>query len=83
MQSFKLVMSTCNTCARPFGFFNKELGCPRCKRVFCKKCLGHKIRVSTDLKKMIYVCLKCSKVPNTNSSNAKKKGQEEIENILK
>ncbi|CRL06023.1 CLUMA_CG018970, isoform A [Clunio marinus] len=77
-------MSTCNTCARSFGFFNREQGCPRCKKIFCKKCLNHKIPESAEnLRKMIYVCLRCSRIPLNDNSKPKKGKQEEIEDILK
>lgn len=78
-------MSSCNTCAKSFGFWNKETGCPRCKRVFCKKCLNHKVPESAEnLKKLIYVCLKCSIVPVDNpSSTSKKVTPDQLEDILK
>lgn len=78
-------MSSCNTCAKTFGFWNKEMGCPRCKRVFCKKCLGHKVPESAEnLKKCIYVCLRCSKVPLDNPSSASKKvTPDQLEDIFK
>jgi hypothetical protein len=76
-------MSCCNTCAKEFGFWTKELGCPRCKRVFCKNCLSHKVPESPEnLKKKINVCLRCSKVPLNDLSSSKPK-QEKLEDILK
>ena len=77
-------MSTCNTCAKGFGFFSKELGCPRCKRVFCKKCLNYKIPESPEnLKKLIFVCLRCSKVPLNDASPSKAMKKDQIEELLK
>lgn len=75
-------MSSCNTCARGFGFWNKEQGCPRCKKIYCKKCLNHKVPESPEnLKKMIYVCLRCSKMPLVEPKKITK--QEQIEEMLK
>jgi FYVE zinc finger len=78
----KEMSNCCNTCAKGFGFFTKEHGCPRCKRVFCKNCLGHKVPESADLRKFIYVCLKCSKIPLNDASPSKKEKQENIEEML-
>ncbi|XP_070502857.1 abscission/NoCut checkpoint regulator [Chironomus tepperi] len=67
-------MSNCNTCGKSFGFFTKELGCPKCNKVFCKKCLVYKIAASDNPKKTIWVCLRCSKVqedPMIGSKNKK------------
>jgi len=67
-------MSNCNTCGRTFGFFSKELGCPKCNKVFCKKCLCYKIAASDNPKKLILVCLRCSKIqedPMIGSKNKK------------
>lgn len=47
---------SCNSCSKQFGWFTKELGCIRCNRLFCKKCLIYKIQENG---KNFLVCLRC------------------------
>ncbi|XP_058060261.1 abscission/NoCut checkpoint regulator [Anopheles bellator] len=65
----------CTSCARSFGFFNKEHGCPVCKYSFCSGCLKHKL--VRDGKKLS-VCLRCVKLSCTSDdvpkSSASPKG---------
>lgn len=49
---------SCVSCAKPFGWFTKELGCVRCNRLFCKKCLIYKVQ-DENSKKSFLVCLRC------------------------
>lgn len=60
-------MSNCGTCSKPFGFFNRELGCVKCNRVYCKKCLCYKLTDPQNLKKSLNVCLRCFKIANDSS----------------
>ncbi|KAG5670525.1 hypothetical protein PVAND_000783 [Polypedilum vanderplanki] len=74
-------MSNCNTCSKPFGFFNRELGCVKCNRVFCKKCLCYKLPDALNPKKTILVCLRCFKLAN-DSSLANDKTKPKVEELL-
>lgn len=74
-------MSNCQTCGRTFGFFTKELGCPKCNKVFCKKCLCYKIAASDNPKKTILVCLRCSKI-QVDPSIANKNKKPQLEELL-
>uniref|UniRef100_A0A2M4AV19 FYVE-type domain-containing protein n=1 Tax=Anopheles triannulatus TaxID=58253 RepID=A0A2M4AV19_9DIPT len=49
----------CTGCAKQFGFFTKEHGCPVCKFSFCTGCLKHKL---VREGKKLTVCLRCSKL---------------------
>lgn len=68
-------MSFCSTCAKPFGFFNRESGCPLCKVLTCKKCL---VKV-----KDVRCCLRCSKMPPKEELEKNKKSVVDVENLLR
>lgn len=72
-------MSNCSTCSKGFGFFNRELGCVKCNRVFCKKCLCYDSL--DDKNKKVKVCLRCFKIGDDSFSNRKEKSFK-IEELL-
>ncbi|ETN58693.1 hypothetical protein AND_009730 [Anopheles darlingi] len=49
----------CTSCAKQFGFFTKEHGCPVCKFSFCTGCLKYKL---VREGKKLTVCLRCAKL---------------------
>lgn len=76
-------MSNCQTCGKVFGFFTKELGCVRCNRVFCKKCLSYKVLDKENPKKHLFVCLRCFKLDESGNYSAKKNEKvQKIEELL-
>ncbi|XP_035794954.1 abscission/NoCut checkpoint regulator-like [Anopheles albimanus] len=58
----------CTSCAKQFGFFTKEHGCPVCKFSFCNACLKH--RLVRDGKKLT-VCLRCAKLSSMTSDDSR------------
>lgn len=73
---------SCGSCGKTFGWFSKEMGCVKCNRLFCKKCLVHKIQ-SEDKKQTFLVCLRCYSLksePNDLSRN--KISKQKVEELL-
>jgi hypothetical protein len=70
-------MSNCNTCGKSFGFFSRELGCARCNRLFCKKCLIYKFQDQKN--RTLLCCLKCHTSASRNDAPVK---MENVEKLL-
>jgi hypothetical protein len=75
-------MSNCGTCSKPFGFFNRELGCIKCNRVYCKKCLCYKLTDTENPKKPVNVCLRCFKISSDSSLMPADKSIKNVEELL-
>ncbi|XP_050100387.1 abscission/NoCut checkpoint regulator [Anopheles aquasalis] len=58
----------CTGCAKQFGFFTKEHGCPVCKFSFCTGCLKHKL---VREGKKLTVCLRCAKLSSVANDDSK------------
>lgn len=65
---------SCGSCAKPFGWFTKEIGCVKCNRLFCKKCLIYKIQDESNPKRTFLVCLRCFTL-NTQQNDLNKGGK--------
>lgn len=73
---------SCGSCTKPFGWFTKELGCVRCNRLFCKKCLIYKIQENENSKRTFLVCLRCFTL-NTQQNDLNKSGEpKQIDEVL-
>lgn len=73
---------SCGSCGKTFGFFSKEMGCVKCNRLFCKKCLTHKIQ-SEDKKQTFLVCLRCYSLNSEkNDPSSNKKSIQKVEELL-
>jgi hypothetical protein len=75
-------MANCGTCSKEFGFFNREVGCIKCNRVYCKKCLSHKIADPQNPKKTVNVCLRCFKIASDSSLAPADKTKAKVEELL-
>lgn len=73
---------SCGSCAKPFGWFTKELGCVRCNRLFCKKCLIYKIQDNENQKRTFLVCLRCFTLNTQQNNISKNEKPKHIDEVL-
>lgn len=73
---------SCVSCAKPFGWFTKELGCVRCNRLFCKKCLIYKVQDHENPKRTFLVCLRCKTLDAPENDLNKDKKPKAIDEVL-
>ncbi len=74
---------SCSSCAKPFGWFTKELGCISCNRLYCKKCLIYKVQDLENPKRTFLVCLRCYTLRNQqNDLNKSDKKSKDVEELL-
>lgn len=65
-----------------FHNFNFAIGCVKCNRIFCSKCLIHKIQ-SEDKKQTFLVCLRCHSLNSEQHDLSRnKKSSQKIEELL-
>jgi hypothetical protein len=73
---------SCGSCAKPFGWFTKELGCVRCNRLFCKKCLIYKVQDIENPKRTFLVCLRCFTLNSEQNDLNKSEKSKLIDEVL-